>query len=300
VVIGGIMEHIEEAGVHSGDSACSLPPYSLGADLLEEVRRQTEALALGLKVIGLMNIQFAVQEGTIYVLEVNPRASRTVPFVSKATGVPLAKIAARVMAGKTLAELGFTAEVVPTYVSVKEAVFPFVKFPGVDTLLSPEMKSTGEVMGIDSEFGKAFAKSQLAAGNHLPVSGTVFLSVRDDDKPAAAQVARRLVEEGFSLIATRGTAAFLEQEGLPVEVVKKVQDGRPNVVDVIVNGQADLLINTTQGAKAIADSFHIRRAALEYQLPYCTTMAGARATVSAIRSLRRSELGVKSLQEYYS
>ncbi|MDF1555616.1 MAG: carbamoyl-phosphate synthase large subunit, partial [Deferrisomatales bacterium] len=300
VVIGGIMEHIEEAGVHSGDSACSLPPYSLGADLLDEVRRQTEALAIGLNVIGLMNIQFAVQAGTIYVLEVNPRASRTVPFVSKATGVPLAKIAARVMAGKTLAELGFTAEVIPSHVSVKEAVFPFVKFPGVDTLLGPEMKSTGEVMGIDSEFGKAFAKSQLAAGNHLPISGTVFLSVRDDDKPAAAQVARRLVEEGFTLIATRGTAAFLEAEGLAVEVVKKVQDGRPNVVDVIVNGQADLLINTTHGARAIDASFHIRRAALEHRLPYCTTMAGARATVSAIRSLRRAGLGVKSLQEYYN
>ncbi|MDW7710763.1 MAG: carbamoyl-phosphate synthase large subunit [Deferrisomatales bacterium] len=299
VVIGGVMEHIEEAGVHSGDSACSLPPYSLGADLVEEIRRQTVALALGLRVVGLMNIQFAVQNGTIYVLEVNPRASRTVPFVSKATGVPLAKLAARVMAGRTLEELGFTEEVVPRYVSVKEAVFPFVKFPGVDTTLSPEMKSTGEVMGIDFEFGKAFAKSQIAAGNRLPTAGTVFLSVRDEDKPAAAQVARRLAEEGLSLIATRGTAAFLEGEGVPVRTVLKVQDGRPNVVDVIVNGEVDLLINTTQGAKAMADSYHIRRTALEYQIPYFTTMAGARAAVSAIRSLRRSELGVTSLQEYY-
>ena len=299
VVIGGIMEHIEEAGVHSGDSACSLPPYSLGQDLVEEIRRQTVALALGLKVVGLMNIQFAVQSGTIYVLEVNPRASRTVPFVSKATGVPLAKIAARVMGGKTLDELGFTEEVIPRHVSVKEAVFPFVKFPGVDTTLSPEMKSTGEVMGVDVEFGKAFAKSQIAAGNRLPVSGTVFISVRDEDKPAAAQVARRLAEEGFAIIATRGTAAFLEGEGVPVRPVLKVQDGRPNVVDVIVNGEVDLLVNTTQGVKAMADSYHIRRTALEYKIPYFTTMAGARAAVSAIRSVRRTELGVKSLQEYY-
>jgi carbamoyl-phosphate synthase large subunit len=299
VVIGGVMEHIEEAGVHSGDSACSLPPYSLGADVVEEIRRQTVALALGLKVVGLMNIQFAVQAGTIYVLEVNPRASRTVPFVSKATGVPLAKIAARVMAGKTLEELQFTDEVLPGHVSVKEAVFPFVKFPGVDTTLSPEMKSTGEVMGIDVEFGKAFAKSQIAAGNRLPTAGTVFISVRDEDKPAAAQVARRLVEEGLALIATRGTAAFLEGEGIPVRPVLKVQDGRPNVVDVIVNGEVDLLINTTQGAKAMAASYHIRRTALEYQVPYFTTIAGARAAVSAIRSLRRSDLEVKSLQEYY-
>ncbi|GAB6063076.1 carbamoyl-phosphate synthase large subunit [Deferrisoma palaeochoriense] len=299
VVVAGIMEHIEEAGVHSGDSACSLPPYSLGADLVEEIRRQTEALALALEVRGLMNVQFAVQDGTIYVLEVNPRASRTVPFVSKATGVPLAKIAARVMAGKTLDELGITEVPVPRHVSVKEAVFPFVKFPGVDTILSPEMKSTGEVMGIDTDFGMAFAKAQVAAGNRLPLSGTVFVSVRDDDKPAAAQVARRLVEEGFRIIATRGTAAFLEAEGIPVTVVKKVQEGRPHVVDVIVNGEVDLLVNTTQGAKAIADSFHIRRAALEYNVPYFTTMAGARAAVSAIRSLRRAEFGVKPLQEYY-
>ncbi len=299
VVVAGIMEHIEEAGVHSGDSACSLPPYSLGPDLVEEIRRQTESLALALNVVGLMNVQFAVQDGTVYVLEVNPRASRTVPFVSKATGVPLAKIAARVMAGRTLDELGLTEVPPPRHVSVKEAVFPFVKFPGVDTILSPEMKSTGEVMGIDAEFGMAFAKAQLAAGNRLPLSGTVFLSVRDEDKPATAQVARRLVEEGFRLVATRGTAAFLEREGLPVKVVQKVQEGRPNVVDVIVNGEVDLLINTTQGTKAIEASYHIRRTALEYGLPYFTTVAGARAAVSAIRSLRRSELGVKPLQEYY-
>ncbi len=299
VVIGGIMEHIEEAGVHSGDSACSLPPYSLGPEVVDEIRRQTEALALGLRVKGLMNIQFAVQDGTIYVLEVNPRASRTVPFVSKATGVPLAKIAARVMAGKTLDELGLTREVVPAHVSVKEAVFPFVKFPGVDTILSPEMKSTGEVMGIDTEFGKAFAKAQIAAGNRLPTSGRVFVSVKDADKPAAAQIARRLVDDGFTVVATRGTAAFLEDQGIPAEVVKKVQEGRPNVVDVIVNGDAQLLINTVQGARAIETSYHIRRAALEYNVPYFTTLAGARAAVSAIRSLRRSDLGVQPLQEYY-
>ncbi|NTU59837.1 MAG: carbamoyl-phosphate synthase large subunit, partial [Deltaproteobacteria bacterium] len=299
VVIGGIMEHIEEAGIHSGDSACSLPPYSLSREVLDEIRRQTVSLALGLKVVGLMNIQFAIQDGSIYVLEVNPRASRTVPFVSKATGVPLAKIAARVMAGKTLDEIGFTQEVVPEHVCVKEAVFPFVKFPGVDTLLSPEMKSTGEVMGIDADFGLAFAKSQIAAGNRLPLSGTVFLSVREDDKPGAAQVARRLVEEGFEIIATRGTAAYLTNEGIPVRQVNKVLEGRPHVVDAIVNGDADLLINTTQGAKAIADSYTIRRTALEYRVPYFTTLAGARAAVSAIRSLRRSGLEVKSLQEFY-
>ncbi|MBI5443258.1 MAG: carbamoyl-phosphate synthase large subunit, partial [Deltaproteobacteria bacterium] len=299
VVIGGIMEHIEEAGIHSGDSACSLPPYSLGREVLDEIRRHTTALALGLKVVGLMNVQFAVQDEVIYVLEVNPRASRTVPFVSKATGIPLAKIAARVMSGRTLEEIGFTEEVVPRYICVKEAVFPFVKFPGVDTILSPEMKSTGEVMGIDEDFGSAFAKSQIAAGNRLPLSGTVFLSVRDDDKPAALQIARRLLEQGFRLIATRGTAAYLQNEGVPVRLVNKVQDGRPHVVDAIVNGEADLLINTTMGAKAIAASYHIRRAALEYRIPYFTTIAGARAAVSAIRSLRRSELGVKSLQEYY-
>ncbi len=299
VVIGGVMEHIEEAGVHSGDSACSLPPYSLGPDLIEEIKRQTVAMALGLQVVGLMNVQFAVQNGTIYVLEVNPRASRTVPFVSKATGVPLAKLAARVMAGETLEALGFTREVVPRHVSVKEAVFPFVKFRGVDTLLTPEMKSTGEVMGIDDDFGKAFAKAQVAAGNRLPRSGTVFVSVRDEDKSAAAQVARRLVEEGFRVIATRGTAAFLAAESIPVTIVNKVQEGRPNVVDVIKNGQVQLLFNTTHGAKAIADSYHIRRTALEYRVPYFTTVAGARAAVSAIRRLRRSDLGVKSLQEYY-
>ncbi|PLX41396.1 MAG: carbamoyl phosphate synthase large subunit [Deltaproteobacteria bacterium] len=299
VVIGGIMEHIEEAGVHSGDSACSLPPYSLTEEITDEIRRQTVALAHGIGVKGLMNIQFAVQGETIYVLEVNPRASRTVPFVSKATGVPLAKMAARVMAGKTLAELGFTKEIVPPYVSVKEAVFPFIKFPGVDTILSPEMRSTGEVMGIDNDFGIAFLKSQIAAGNILPTNGTVFISVKDEDKDAAVLLAKRLDEVGMKLMATHGTAKRLRVAGLEVKEVKKIKDGRPHVVDAIVNGEADLLFNTILGTKAQDDSYHIRRAALEYQVPYFTTIAGAKAAVSAIRSARKSTITVTPLQEYY-
>ncbi|PLX40586.1 MAG: carbamoyl phosphate synthase large subunit [Deltaproteobacteria bacterium] len=299
VVIGGIMEHIEEAGVHSGDSACSLPPYSLTEEISDEIRRQTVALAHGIGVKGLMNIQFAVQGETIYVLEVNPRASRTVPFVSKATGVPLAKMAARVMAGKTLQELGFTKEIVPPYVSVKEAVFPFIKFPGVDTILSPEMRSTGEVMGIDNDFGIAFLKSQIAAGNILPTNGTVFISVKDEDKEAAVLLAKRLDEVGMKLMATHGTAKRLRVAGLEVKEVKKIKDGRPHVVDAIVNGEADLLFNTILGTKAQDDSYHIRRAALEYQVPYFTTIAGAKAAVSAIRSARKSTITVTPLQEYY-
>ncbi len=300
VVIGGIMEHIEEAGIHSGDSACSLPPYSLSAQVIDEVRRQTRELAVGLNVIGLMNIQFAVQKGVVYVLEVNPRASRTVPFVSKATGVQLAKVAARVMAGKKLVEIGFTEEVIPEYVSVKEAVFPFIKFPGVDTILSPEMRSTGEVMGVDMDFGLAFAKSQLGAGNKLPTSGAVFISVKDEDKPAAAQLAKRLIEVGMTILATRGTAEYLETIGIAARVVNKVQDGQPHVVDAIINGDAALLINTIFGTKAVDASYNIRRAALEYNVPYFTTIAGARAAVSAIRSVRKGEVGAKSIQEYYA
>ena len=229
VVIGGIMEHIERAGVHSGDSACSLPTKSIPAPVLAEIRRQTHALALELQVIGLMNVQFAVKDGAVYILEVNPRASRTVPFVSKAIGVPLAKLAARVMAGRTLADLGFTAEVVPRHISVKEAVFPFAKFPGVDTLLGPEMKSTGEVMGIGASFGAAFAKAQIAAGTILPQSGKVFISVRDEDKGRVLPTAQRLAGAGFSLIATSGTAAYLRQHGLQVEAVNKVADGSPHI-----------------------------------------------------------------------
>ena len=299
VVIGGIMEHIELAGVHSGDSACSLPPRSLSQKVQSAIRHQTVSLAKELRVVGLMNIQFAVKGKAIYVLEVNPRASRTVPFVSKATGVPLAKMAARVMAGKTLHELGFTQEVVPTYMSVKEAVFPFIKFPGVDTILGPEMKSTGEVMGIDESFAMAFAKSQIAAGTILPIDGKVFLSVRDHDKEALLPVARLLIESGFSVVATRGTAAYLRNAGLTVEVVNKVQEGSPHIVDAIRAGAIAVVMNTTEGAQAVADSFSIRRSALECRVPYFTTIAGAAAAAEGIARLRQGLLTVKPLQEYH-
>jgi carbamoyl-phosphate synthase large subunit len=299
VVIGGIMEHIELAGVHSGDSACSLPPRSLSQNVQVEIRRQTVALAKELHVVGLMNVQFAVKNETVYVLEVNPRASRTVPFVSKAIGAPLAKIAARVMAGKTLRELGFTEEIIPSHICVKEAVFPFIKFPGVDTVLGPEMKSTGEVMGIDASFPLAFAKSQIAAGTFLPVAGTALLSVRDADKPATLPIARRLVENGFSLMATHGTATFLRDAGVTVESVKKVAEGSPHVVDAIREGRVSLVINTIDGAQSIEDSFSIRRTALECRVPYCTTIAGAGAVAEGIAQLRRGLLQVKPLQEYH-
>src|SRR5512139_3979528 len=246
VVIGGIMEHIEQAGVHSGDSACSLPPYSLSPKLQDELRRQTVAMANELNVVGLMNVQFAIQGETVYVLEVNPRASRTVPFVSKATGIPLAKIAARCMAGQTLASQGVTKEVIPPYYSVKEAVFPFIKFPGVDTILGPEMKSTGEVMGVGVSFAEAFVKSQLAASVKLPTSGKVFLSVKDSDKPKAIEIARHLHEAGFKLVATRGTAHAIEAAGLPVHPVNKVTEGRPHIVDMIKNNEISLIINTVE------------------------------------------------------
>ncbi|MEK7875535.1 MAG: ATP-grasp domain-containing protein, partial [Pseudomonadota bacterium] len=263
VVVAGIMEHIEQAGVHSGDSACSLPAFSLTAYLERELRRQTVALARGLNVVGLMNVQFAIQRDIVYVLEVNPRASRTVPFVSKATGLAWAKIAARCMVGQTLSEQGVTREVIPPYFSVKEAVFPFIKFPGVDTILGPEMKSTGEVMGVGYSFGEAFVKSQLAAGVRLPRSGNAFFSVRDADKLAAAEIARDLVEFGFSLVATRGTAAVLSAHGLPVVIVHKVAEGRPHVVDMIKNGEISLIVNTVEETRtAVSDSRSIRTSAL--------------------------------------
>ena len=299
VVVGGIMEHIELAGVHSGDSACSLPPRSLSASVQNEIRRQTTLLAQELGVVGLMNIQFAVKEQQVFLIEVNPRASRTVPFVSKSIGIPLAKIAARVMAGKTLDELGFTQEVIPDHVNVKEAVFPFIKFPGVDTILGPEMKSTGEVMGVDQSFAMAFVKAQFAAGNILPETGTVFLSVRDRDKPATLPIARQLVENGFSLVATRGTCAFLQQHGLSVEMVNKVLEGSPHIVDALQAGSIDLVINTTEGAQSIRDSFSIRRSALECQVPYFTTVAGAGAAVEGIARLKQGLLGVCPLQDYH-
>jgi carbamoyl-phosphate synthase large subunit len=299
VVIGGIMEHIERAGVHSGDSACALPSHSVPKPVLDEVRRQTTALALELGVIGLMNVQFAIKDGTPYILEVNPRASRTVPFVSKAIGVPLAKIAARVMAGRTLADLGFTEEIVPPHISVKEAVFPFSKFPGVDTLLGPEMKSTGEVMGIGATFGAAFAKAQIAAGTILPTKGAVFLSVRDEDKDAVAPVARRLAEIGFKLVATTGTAAMLRASGLAVDNIHKVGEGTPDVVQAIRAGHIAMVINTPKGFGPQLDSFSIRRRALEHRVPYFTTIAGAAAAAEGIAQLHSEVLRVCALQDHH-
>jgi carbamoyl-phosphate synthase large subunit len=297
-VIGGIMEHIEEAGIHSGDSACSLPPYSISSRLADEIRRQTKLMALELNVKGLMNVQFAIKDDEIYILEVNPRASRTAPFVSKATGRPLAKVAARIMAGKTLRELGITAEIEPSHIAVKESVFPFVKFPGVDTILGPEMKSTGEVMGIDESFAKAFAKAQLGAGVRLPMSGKAFISVRDADKKHIVTAAKKLYDASFTLVATRGTAAYLQEKGIPVLVVNKVLEGRPHIVDAIKNNEITMVINTTQGAQAVADSFSIRRNALMNNIAYFTTVAGAKAAVDGIIAMKSEELGVKPLQEY--
>ena len=300
VVIGGIMQHIEEAGIHSGDSACSLPPYSLSKDIVKEIRQQTIALALELGVSGLMNIQYAVKDNDVYLIEVNPRASRTSPFVSKATGRPLAKIAARVMAGKTLKELGITDEIVPEHISVKESVFPFIKFPGVDTLLGPEMKSTGEVMGIDREFGKAFAKAQLGANVKLPTSGKVFVSVRDSDKKAIIEPVRKLVDAGFLIVSTKGTAAYLRAHGITAQPINKVKEGRPHCVDMIKSNEISLVFNTTFGAQSIIDSFSIRRTALVYNIAYFTTIAGVEAVVDGILALQRESLDVTPLQEYYS
>ncbi|KAB0669654.1 carbamoyl-phosphate synthase large subunit [Oryzomonas sagensis] len=298
VVMGGIMEHIEEAGIHSGDSACSLPPYSIAAETVAEIRRQTVLMALELNVKGLMNVQYAVRNGDIYILEVNPRASRTAPFVSKATGRPLAKIAARIMAGKSLKELGVHGDIVPKHISVKEAVFPFVKFPGVDTILGPEMKSTGEVMGIGDTFAKAFAKSQLGANVKMPLTGNAFISVRDADKKHVVTTAEKLYRNGFAIWATGGTAAFLEEKGIPVRRINKVVEGRPHVVDAIKNDEISLVVNTTHGAQAVADSFSIRRESLMHGIAYYTTVAGAKAAVDSIIALKAQDLDVKTLQEY--
>jgi len=287
VLIGGVMEHIEQAGVHSGDSACSLPPFSLSVGVQEELRVQTIAMAKALNVVGLMNVQFAIQEGVVYVLEVNPRASRTVPFVSKATGRPLAKIAARCMVGQGLRAQGISDEIVPPYFSVKEAVFPFIKFPGVDTILGPEMKSTGEVMGVGQSFGEAFVKSQLAAGVKLPDRGKVFISVKNSDKPKVVETARMLADLGFGLVATRGTAAALAAAGLTVAMVNKVAEGRPHIVDLLKNDEIALVVNTVEEKRAaIQDSYQIRRASLVDQVPTFTTLAGARAAAVGMRSMR--------------
>ncbi len=301
VVVGGIMEHIEQAGVHSGDSACSLPPYSLDKPVIEEILASTRRLALELGVRGLMNVQYAVKDGGVYVIEVNPRASRTVPFVSKAIGVPLAKLAALVMTGKSLAELGFTEEIWPRHFSVKEAVFPFVKFPGADTILGPEMKSTGEVMGIDSDFGRAYAKAQIQAGNSLPTTGAVLVSVKSEDRPGACAVTRDLVAMGFRALATEGTAASLRELGIAVEEVPKVGEGKPDVVDRIEARDVALVINTVGShPTAVRDSASIRRSALLRQVPYFTTLAGARAAAGAIRALQLESIGVRALQDVHA
>ncbi len=297
VRVAGIMEHIEEAGIHSGDSACSLPPHSLKPALVAELERQTQALARGLKVVGLMNTQFAIQDDLIYVLEVNPRASRTVPFVAKATGQPIAKIAARVMAGERLPPWRGNGQA--SHVAVKEAVFPFARFPGTDIILGPEMRSTGEVMGIDRDFARAFAKSQLGAGTALPLRGNVFISVKDRDKSAMVEPGRRLLAMGFGLLATSGTAAYLAARGLPVERINKVLEGRPHVVDAMKNGAVQLVFNTTEGAQAMADSFSLRQTALADSIPYYTTVAGARAAVEAIMALASGDLEVAPLQSYF-
>ena len=298
VVIGGVMEHIEEAGIHSGDSACSLPTFSLAPETIDEIKKQTYALARELKVIGLINIQFAVKDGTVYILEVNPRASRTIPFVSKTIGIPLAKIAARVMAGKTLKELGFTEEKSFPHIAVKESVFPFNKFHDVDILLGPEMKSTGEVMGIDTIFGRAFAKSQLATGIKLPLDGTALISVKDSDKPKTVAIGRDLMEMGYRLIATRGTADYLEKNGVKVSAINKVKEGSPHCVEAIEAKQIAFVINTVYGEQSIKDSFSLRRSSLNQNLPYCTTMAGASAMVSALKFVKEDDLSIKSIQEY--
>jgi carbamoyl-phosphate synthase large subunit len=309
--IGGVMEHIEQAGVHSGDSACSLPPYSLSSATVDELKRQSAAMAGALNVVGLMNVQFAIQhvdgQDVIYVLEVNPRASRTVPYVSKATGIQLAKVAARCMAGQSLASQGITQEVTPPYFSVKEAVFPFVKFPGVDTILGPEMKSTGEVMGVGKTFGEAFVKSQLGAGTKLPrptkadgtPSGKVFISVKNNDKARAIEVARQLVAQGFALVATKGTAGAITEAGVPCAIVNKVTEGRPHIVDMIKNNEIALVINTVEERRnAIADSRHIRTSALLNRVTTFTTIAGAEAAVEGMKYM--DQLDVISVQEMHA
>jgi carbamoyl-phosphate synthase large subunit len=297
--IAGIMEHIEAAGVHSGDSACVLPPYSINVSMIDEIAKATKAMAAELNVIGLMNVQYAIKDKQLYVLEVNPRASRTIPFVSKATGISFAKLATKIMLGRTLEDLGMTEEKVPMHVSVKEAVLPFNRLPDVDTLLGPEMKSTGEVMGIDSEFGPAYAKAQLGAGQNLPVSGSVFISVQESDKLAALEVASQFYDIGFKIIATKGTSFFLINNGIPNKKINKVSSGRPHAVDAIKNGEIQLIINTGSGDKSRRDGYMIRRAAIKFNIPYATTIAGAMAISRGIKALKERKLSVKTLQEYY-
>jgi carbamoyl-phosphate synthase large subunit len=297
VLIGGIMEHIEEAGVHSGDSSCSLPPYTLSAEIQDRLREQVTQMAKALKVIGLMNTQFAIQGETIYVLEVNPRASRTVPFVSKAIGVPLAKIAARCMAGQSLESQNATREIIPAYFSVKEAIFPFAKFQNVDPILGPEMRSTGEVMGVGRTFAEAFGRAEEAANIKVPEAGKAFVSVREVDKPRLVEIAESLLKRGFNLVATSGTAHFLKAQGLPCESINKVAEGRPHIVDLIKNGEINYIVNTTEGKQAISDSFSIRREALQHRVVYSTTIPGAKALIQSIDT--RGNPRVWSLQELH-
>jgi carbamoyl-phosphate synthase large subunit len=303
VRIAGVMQHIEEAGVHSGDSACTLPPYSLSDEIVAEMERQAHQLALALDVRGLMNVQFAVQDGPdgqeVFLIEVNPRASRTVPFVAKAIGRPVAKIAARVMAGEPLSNFE-PFDIRPAHMSVKEAVFPFARFPGSDPVLTPEMKSTGEVMGIDADFPAAFLKSQMGAGMSLPRSGTVFVSVKDSDKPVIVPAVRTLIEQGFAIIATEGTQSYLAEQGLAVTRVNKVAEGRPHVVDAIIDGEVDLIFNTTEGWQSLLDSQSIRASALDRKVPSYTTAAASLAVARAIAEVRPDALEVRSLQDYYS
>jgi carbamoyl-phosphate synthase large subunit len=299
VAVAGILQHIEEAGVHSGDSACSIPPYDLAPEIIAEIERQTKALAVALGVKGLMNIQFAVKEDQVYLIEVNPRASRTVPFVAKAIGRPIAKIAARVMAGEKLSAFDPICRDIG-HIAVKESVFPFARFPGTDPVLGPEMKSTGEVMGISHDFDIAFAKSQLGGGVKLPDAGTVFISVKDSDKDNIVPAARLMAELGFRIIATGGTATHLEEQGLPIERVNKVAQGRPHIVDKLTDGQVQLVFNTTEGWQSLKDSFSIRATALNRKVPYFTTAAASLAAARSIGALRGHALEVKSLQSYYS
>ena len=299
VYVAGIMEHIEEAGIHSGDSACSLPPYSLDDKVIAEIERQTELLATALNVIGLMNIQFAIKDSEVFLIEVNPRASRTVPFVAKATGVPIAKIAARIMASESVEGFQLQKALNRSHIAVKEAVFPFARFPGVDVVLGPEMKSTGEVMGIDSDFGRAFAKAQLGSGVELPEKGCVFISVKEEDKNLFVEPARQLSQLGFKIMATRGTARHLTSQGLEVDPINKVAEGQPHIVDSMINGDVQLVLNTTEGEQAIKDSFSLRRTALLHKVPYYTTLAGARAAVMGIAAMKEGTLDVAPLQSYF-
>jgi carbamoyl-phosphate synthase large subunit len=295
-----MMQHIEDAGIHSGDSACVLPPHAIRESHLEEMREHTVSLARALGVVGLINVQFAVKDGVVYVLEVNPRASRTIPFVSKAIGVPLASLAARIMAGETLEEIGFTEPIVPPFISVKEAVFPFTKFREFDPILGPEMRSTGEVMGIAETFGIAFAKAQLAADNALPHEGAVMITVNDSDKPRARRLAERFMGLGFDIYATGGTARYLEEGGIPVTRVHKVHEGRPHAIDLIVNHEIQLLVNTPEGKHAQRDDYTMRQAAIAHRLPYTTTLSAAEAAADALSELRVRGPAVRSLQEWHA